>query len=663
MELSKIKGIGPKTEDLFNKIMIYNSDDLLRYFPYRYEVFKPTIIDTNSVDNQVIVGKIVSDVKISYIRKNFTMLTFQIIHNNIPIKVAIYNRHFLKTHLTFNKYITIVGKYNKFKNTFVASNIILYELKQTKVEPIYHTINGLKVKTIKDAINEALKSTDINEILPDEFNKKYELINTTDAIKEIHSPTSSTMLKKAQIKLKYEELFEFMFKVGILKFKNQIFDDYTIKNIEKNELNNILSHLQFKLTNDQLLAIDDIIKDFNDFKRMNRLILGDVGSGKTIVAFIALILNYKMGYQGALLSPTEVLANQHFNTLSDLAKVFNIKVSILTGSTKKKDADLIAKQLENNEIDIIIGTHSLLNDKILFNNIGLVITDEQHRFGVNQRLSLQKKGNCVDVLYMSATPIPRTYALTIYGDMDISTIHEKPSGRKDIITSLHKFDELNIIINKIQEEIDKHYQVYVVASLIEEDEESNLMDINEIESLLKKSLKENAKIGSMHGKMKQTLKDEVMNSFINQEINVLVSTTVIEVGVDIKNATLMVILNAERFGLASLHQLRGRVGRNDYQSYCMLVSDLDSKRLNVLCESNDGFYICEKDFELRGSGDLFGIRQSGDMAFKIANISKDYKILLQAKKDTEEFINNNIENSFRNYSYYKDILAKLTKID
>lgn len=656
MELSQIKGVGPKTIEHLNKLNIYDVDSLVRYYPYRYNIFTPSKIDESAADDVLVLpGKIISQVKVSYIKRNFNKVSFSFETDNMLINVSIFNRAFLAHNLKVGKKITIIGKYNKLTNQFVASDILFYELTETKVEPVYHMTSGITCKTIEKCINASLSTNiSINEIIPDYIQKKYNFMDTTSAIKEIHNPSCTTSLKQARLKLIYEELFEFMFKINLMKYKNQLFDDFVIKDVNKSDLDKILSKIPFSLTNDQLASLDDILSDFQNLKRMNRLILGDVGSGKTIVSFIAILLNKIAGYQSALLAPTEVLATQHYENFTSLFK--DINVGLLVGSLTKKEKDNILLKLRNNEIDLLIGTHAMLEDNVEFSNIGLVVTDEQHRFGVNQRKALQNKGKNVDVLYMSATPIPRTYALTIYGDMDISYIKEKPAGRKDIITKQYKFNEIKNVVSIIEEELKCGHQAYVVAPLIESEENTELNDLKHIEEILKTNLKDIYSIGIMHGKMKQVEKDKVMNNFKEGKLNILLSTTVIEVGVDIKNATVMTIFNAERFGLATLHQLRGRIGRNSLQSKCLLISDKDTSRLSVMEESNDGFYISEKDFELRGSGDLFGIRQSGEMTFKIADIRRDYKILLQCKKDTEEFILNNIENDFRDYKYYQVLL-------
>lgn len=656
MELENVKGIGPKTKELLNKINIYSVDELVRYYPYRYNVYSPENI-LNHEDEQIcITGMIEGVPKLSYIKRNLNKISFTFLTNNIRCNVVIFNRAFINRYLTVGKYITLVGKYKKDKNQFIASDIKLKPIYKTEVEPVYHLVNGLKTSTLESSIKSILESNiEINEIVPDFINDMYGFIKSKDAIKEIHFPTSLEETKKANLKLKYEELFEFLFKINIIKYRNQLFNDYVIKHVDESMIDSIKKQIPYSLTGDQEATLNEIIDDFNSFKRMNRLIMGDVGCGKTIVAFIAVMLNYKCGYQSAILAPTEVLASQHYENFISLFP--DIRVEFLVGSKTKKQKEVIKGKLKNGEVDVLIGTHAMLEDDVEFKNIGLVVTDEQHRFGVNQRKSLQNKGEFVDVLYLSATPIPRTYALTIYGDMDISIIKEKLAGRKDIVTKVLKFSEMETVLKTIKEEIDNHHQVYVVAPLIEESE-SDLNDVNTIYELISKNISD-IKIEILHGKMKNVDKDRVINNFKEGKLDLIISTTVIEVGVDVKNATLMVIFNAERFGLATLHQLRGRVGRNSLDSKCILISDQEKERLHVLEESNDGFYVSEMDFKMRGSGDLFGIRQSGDMIFKIADLKKDYKILLQCKKDVDKFILDNIENSFRNYSYYNAILESL----
>jgi ATP-dependent DNA helicase RecG len=375
-------------------------------------------------------------------------------------------------------------------------------------------------------------------------------------------------------------------------------------------------------------------------------------------------INYLAGYQSSLMAPTEILARQHYDNMTKLFSKTDVKIGLLVGSMKASEKKKVCKQLEDGTIDMVVGTHALLSDNVAFNNLGLVITDEQHRFGVNQRSILQNKGVLSDVLYLSATPIPRTYALTIYGDMDTSIIKTKPSGRKEIITKLVKNKEVKDVLNIMLNEIKDGHQVYVVAPLIEDEEgESNLNDVVKLKEKFDMAFNNKVRVEILHGKMKNSDKDAIMEEFKNGDVKVLISTTVIEVGVDVKNATMMVIFNAERFGLATLHQLRGRVGRNDLQSYCYLISDAEAERLKVMEESNDGFYISEKDFELRGEGDLFGTRQSGDMVFKMGDIRRDFKILVQCKNDANEFVRENIEDNFKKYPQFLKTIKELEFID
>ena len=390
---------------------------------------------------------------------------------------------------------------------------------------------------------------------------------------------------------------------------------------------------------------------------MNRLLQGDVGSGKTVVAFVAMYANYLCGYQSALMAPTEILATQHYNNLIKFFKDKKIKVALLTGSTSKKEKNEIYEGLENGSIHMVIGTHALIQDEVNYNNLGLVITDEQHRFGVHQRANLQNKGIKPDVLYMSATPIPRTYALTIFGDMDVSTIKERPKGRQKIDTYVKRTNEIKDVLQMMYEELQNNHQVYVIAPLIEESENSDLTTVNELRDQMKLAFKDKYKIDIVHGKMANGAKDIIMEQFKNNKVQILISTTVVEVGVDVPNATTMVIFDADRFGLSTLHQLRGRVGRGTSKSQCILISDSDTERLKIMEREDDGFVISEEDFKLRGHGDLFGTKQSGDMTFKIANIRSDYKILLQAKKDSKEYL---LNEEYDNDDLKKELISSIT---
>lgn len=661
MELENIPKIGNKTLNDLHKLNIFTTNDLINFYPYRYNFYNPTNIN-NTQDNITITinGIIESTPKIVFIKRNLNYLTFRVISSNKLIHVTIFNRAFMKNNLIVGKSICLTGKYNTEKNLFTASNILLKPIMSTIIEPIYHLKGNLKNKNLNNLILDILNKNEYNNTLPEYIVNKYNLLDEYNSLKEIHNPQNINILKKANLTLIYKELFDFMFKINYLRLKRSTNEINIVKDFEVDKLNELINNLPFELTKDQLNAIDDITNDFKSNKRMNRIIIGDVGSGKTIVSFIAIYANYLAGYQSALLAPTEILAKQHYDNIKN---ILNNKVELLTSSTKKKDRENIINKLKNNELDCIIGTHSIINEEIEFNNLGLVITDEQHRFGVNQRKNLQNKGESVDVLYMSATPIPRTYALTIYGDMDISEIKTKPSGRKEVITKLYKESELKDALNIMLNEIKKGHQIYVVSPLVEENEDKNLYDVEKLRDKLNIAFNNMVPIDILHGKLKNKDKEDIMNNFKNGNTKILISTTVIEVGVDVKNATCIVIFNAERFGLSTLHQLRGRVGRNDFISYCLLISNYEKERLNVLTESADGFYISEKDFELRGSGNLFGTKQSGEMDFKLANIKRDIKILKQCNIDSKEFIDNNIKDNFNNYNYYKKILEELKFID
>ena len=661
MELENIPKIGNKTLNDLHKLNIFTTNDLINFYPYRYNFYNPTNINTTQ-DNITITinGIIESTPKIVFIKRNLNYLTFRVISSNKLINVTIFNRAFMKNNLIVGKSICLTGKYNTEKNLFTASNILLKPIMSTIIEPIYHLKGNLKNKNLNNLIIDILNKNEYINTLPEYIADKYNLLDEYNSLKEIHNPQNINILKKANLTLIYKELFDFMFKINYLRLKRSTNEINIVKDFDVNKLNELINNLPFELTKDQLNAINDITNDFKSNKRMNRIIIGDVGSGKTIVSFIAIYANYLAGYQSALLAPTEILAKQHYDNIKN---ILNIKVELLTSSTKKKDRENIINKLKNNELDCIIGTHSIINEEIEFNNLGLVITDEQHRFGVNQRKNLQNKGESVDVLYMSATPIPRTYALTIYGDMDISEIKTKPSGRKEVITKLYKESELKDALNIMLNEIKKGHQIYVVSPLVEENDDKNLYDVEKLRDKLNIAFNNMVPIDILHGKLKNKDKEEIMNNFKNGNTKILISTTVIEVGVDVKNATCIVIFNAERFGLSTLHQLRGRVGRNDFISYCLLISNYEKERLNVLTESTDGFYISEKDFELRGSGNLFGTKQSGEMDFKLANIKRDIKILKQCNIDSKEFIDNNINENFNSYNYYKNILEELKFID
>lgn len=642
LDVSQVKGVGPKSLMLLNKIGINTVDDLVTHYPFRYDILERTDLKTATEEEKVIVdGKVESIPILLRFKAGLNKLNFRLVTQTGVVGVSIFNRAFMKNNLTIGTNVIVIGKYDSKKNVITASDIKFGLLNnQAKIEPVYHCTSGLTNKNMSTYINTALlmNGKDITDYIPLYIQDRYHFSNKRIALNIVHNPPTMEKLKEAETRLKYEELFTFMFKINYLKEQHKKEKTGIKRELTEKDLDNMMKKLPFELTNDQKNAIEEIRKDLNSSSRMNRILQGDVGSGKTIVAFLAMYLNYISGYQSALMAPTEILAIQHYNNIKELLKDTDICVELLVGSQTKKEKQEIYKELEKGSIHMIIGTHALIQEDVKYKELGLVITDEQHRFGVNQRALLNNKGTMPDVLYMSATPIPRTYALTIYGDMDVSIIKEMPKGRIPVKTYVKSEQEIKDVLELMYEELKNNHQIYVIAPLIEESENSDLTNVIELRDKMNLAFGSKYKIDLVHGKMATAAKDLIMNEFKQNKIQILISTTVIEVGVDVPNASMMVIFDANRFGLSTLHQLRGRVGRGNVASKCILISNTDTKRLEIMENTNDGFEISEEDFKLRGHGDLFGTKQSGDMTFKIASIRQDYKILIQAKKDSLEYL-------------------------
>lgn len=641
-ELKDVKGIGPKALSLLNKININSIEDLVTHYPFRYDILERCDLSkTGDGERITIDGKVESVPILMRFKAGLNKMNFRLVTQSGVVGVSIFNRAFLKSQLSVGTGVTVIGKLDKNKNIITANDIKIGILtNKVKIEPVYHCTSGITNKNMSTYINMALLmyGKDINDYIPETYRDKYSFVNKKTALNIIHNPSTAEKLKEVTIRLKYEELFEFMFKINYLKQENKKKNNGLVRKIDRDKLNEFIKKIPFKLTDDQLNAIDEIVNDLEAPNRMNRLLQGDVGSGKTVVAFTGMFANYLCGYQSALMAPTEILATQHYNNLVEFLKDTDVNIALLTGSIPKKEKNEIYENLKNGTINMIIGTHALIQDEVEYNNLGLVITDEQHRFGVHQRANLQNKGVKPDVLFMSATPIPRTYALTIFGDMDVSTIKQRPKGRQKIDTYVKKNSEIKDVLEMMFKELKAGHQVYVIAPLIEESENSDLTNVNDLKDKMTMAFGNHYKIDIVHGKMASGAKELIMNQFKNNEVQILISTTVVEVGVDVPNATTMAIFDADRFGLSTLHQLRGRVGRGTSKSQCILISDSDAERLKIMEREDDGFVISEEDFKLRGHGDLFGTKQSGDMTFKIANIKNDYKILLQAKKDSKEYL-------------------------
>ena len=664
-DLIDIQGIGDKTCELFGKLKIYSQNDLIHYYPYKYDILRRSDISKMEDGDKIIIdGKVEGSPTIIYLNRGLKKIIFRISNKKTILNISVFNQIYLYDELKSEKVVTVIGKYDKLKNCIVASEVRFEDLPPTpKIEAVYHTTSGLSSKNISKFISSSLENTKyIEEILPQELINKYNLTKINAALREVHFPKDILSLKKARQRLKYEELFMYMLKINYIKRKNSQNENAIKRNVNKDKIKKFIDKLPFKLTLDQLRSVEEIFDDMTNAKRMNRLLQGDVGSGKTIIAFIATYINYLSNYQTALMVPTEILAIQHYENALKIFGETKMNIEIITSSTPKKKKEDIYSKLENGEIDFIIGTQALIQEKIVFSKLGLVITDEQHRFGVNQRDNFKNKGVSPDVLSMSATPIPRTYALTIYGDMDVSSIKTKPEGRKEVITYFKKDKDIVEVLTLMKEELDKKHQIYVIAPSIDESD-NDKQSVIKLEENMEKAFGKICKISYIHGKMDPKEKNKVMDDFEKGKINILVSTTVIEVGVNVPNASMIVIFNANLFGLSTLHQLRGRVGRSDIQSYCVLVAQEYQERLKMLESCNDGFEISEYDFQNRGEGDLFGVRQSGELGLVLADLKKDYKMLLKARDDAEYYIDLILNNVNHEYDSLYNLLTNYDFLD
>lgn len=660
-ELENVEGIGPKTKELLGKLQIFTIEDLVNHYPFRYEIIRRSDLNELKDGDKITVdGVIEGQPTIIYLSPKLKKIIFRINTGTNILNVTIYNKVYLIDSLKTTKIVTIIGKYDKLKNTVVVSDIRLEKLPPVpKIESVYYTTNGLSRKSISKYILSIMMSGyHPKERIPNYIKEKYSLLSKREALYEIHNPTDVIFLRKARQRLKYEELFMYLLKINYLKNKIDYEDKAIERSIDFEKVEKFILDLPYELTLDQRLSVEAILEDLSDKKRMNRLLQGDVGSGKTIVALIATYANYLSNYQTALMVPTEILAVQHYNEALKLFSKTKMRIALLTSNTAKKDKQSIIEDLKNGTIDLIIGTQSLIQENIAFSNLGLIITDEQHRFGVNQRKKFKNKGISPDILSMSATPIPRTYALTIYGDMDVSSIKTKPVGRKEVITYFKREKEILSVLEMMKQELDKKHQIYVIAPMID-NENSNAENITDLEEKMNKAFGKIAKIASIHGKLDAKEKNKIMEDYEKGNIDILISTTVIEVGVNVPNASMIVIFDANLFGLSTIHQLRGRVGRSSIQSYCILIAKEYQERLKMLETCSDGFKISEYDFANRGEGDLFGVRQSGDTGLILANVRKDFQMLLKAREDVLEFL----PKYYHNKLEYPEIYDELSKLD
>jgi len=651
LPLTEIKGVGQKKADLLQEIGISSISDLLQHYPYRYEDYEIMDLAKSSNGDKVTVeGKIYSEPIIKRISKKKNVISVKVVVENFVITASWFNRLFLKNQLKAGRPILLTGKWDKHRLQITVSDSEFLDTASTSkkghILPVYSLPAVINQNAFRKLMIQAIQQYYyvIEEYLPPDVIEQYKLYSLSQAIKAIHFPINLQDGKLARRRLVYDELLFYQLKIHLFKKINRESWPGIDREIDFSKVKTFIRNLPFSLTNAQKRVVKEIGLDMNSSQAMNRLLQGDVGSGKTVVAAIALYANYLSGYQGALMVPTEILAEQHINSLKSLLNSFGIEMALLTGKLTDKQRRSILGQLQMGLIDVVVGTHALIQADVYFKNLGLVITDEQHRFGVEQRAVLRKKvvDKSPDVLYMTATPIPRTLAITSFGDMDVSIIDEYPAGRKKIETYWVKPNTFAKVLDFLEKQIDQGRQSYVICPLIEESEKLDVQNAIDVHALLSNHFT-NYKVGLMHGKLTSKEKDEIMEHFANDKMNILVSTTVVEVGVNVPNATVMVIYDAERFGLAQLHQLRGRVGRGNEQSYCILVADPKSEtgkeRMRIMTETNDGFEIARRDLELRGHGDFFGVKQSGIPDFKLADLVKDYRTLEVARTDAINWIN------------------------
>lgn len=654
--VSDLDGVGVKTAEALSQLKIKTIYDLLFYFPRRYDSLETFPLNELKDGQKVLLkGKIVTDVVVSRYGYHNTRLNFKMQIDHDIIMVNFFNQPWLKKQLQKGNDIAIYGKYVLASQTLSAYKIIL---KEEGFEPVYSLNSHIKQKKLVSFISQAIEKylPQLPEVIPQYLRDKYKLLDVKSMIIQMHQPKDLQQVKIAQRTAIFLEFFVFQLQLSQLLYANDQKNNGIAKKYDSSAINELKESINFQLSDDQIQAICEILADLASAKRMNRLLQGDVGSGKTIVAVFAIFACITAGYQVALMVPTEILAQQHMNKIVAILEPLGVRCALLTSSTKLNEKKEIYRELKDGIINLVIGTHAIIQDPVIFKKLGLVIIDEQHRFGVDQRKQLLNKGKMVDILAMSATPIPRTLALSVYGENSVSEIHQMPFGRKKVISYWITSDSLRKLLTLMNEQLEQGFQIYVVAPLIAE---SDKLHLKNAETLYKKMALYfgSDKVALLHGKMASSQKSDIMGAFIHGSIKILITTSVIEVGVDVANANMMIIFNADHFGLSQLHQLRGRIGRGSTQSYCIFVSDpkTDSakKRLKIISTCDDGFALAREDLKLRGEGDIFGQAQSGIPQFKLGDIINNYNIFTTAQKESKVLVNQNPELVGEEYDFLK----------
>ena len=640
--LTALPGVGPKSAEKFKKLGLESLQDLLLYFPFRYEDFKSkNVLDLEDGEKAVISGIVATPANVQYYGYKRNRLRFTIKQGEVAIAVNFFNQPYLADKIELGATVAIFGKWDKAKASLTGMKVLAQV--EDDLQPVYRVAQGISqaslVKLIKVAFDQGLDQL-LEENLPPILLERYQLLGRTQAVRAMHFPKDLAEYKQALRRVKFEELFYFQMQLQVLKHETKDVSQGLAIPWQEKMLAQKKAALPFSLTEAQERSLEEILSDLQSPAHMNRLLQGDVGSGKTVVAGLAMYAAYTAGYQSALMVPTEILAEQHLDSLTQLFPELNL--ALLTGGMKAAERRETLAAIESGQVDMVVGTHALIQEGVVYHRLGLVIIDEQHRFGVDQRRILREKGNNPDVLMMTATPIPRTLAITAFGDMDVSIIDQMPAGRKPIITRWVKHEQLEVVLDWMKKELAKGAQVYFISPLIEESEALDLKNAIALEEELKAYFANQAQVALLHGRMKNDEKEAIMQDFKDGKTDILVSTTVIEVGVNVPNATIMVIMDADRFGLSQLHQLRGRVGRGNKQSYAVLVAnpktESGKKRMKIMTETTDGFVLAEEDLKMRGSGEIFGTRQSGIPEFQVADIVEDYPILEEARKVASQIV-------------------------